>query len=318
MSRIQPGTELRLDGLSTEEAFSLLGNETRLEIIEALWQSDAMHLYDDVDESAVTVPYSDLQETVDMRDNGNFNYHLSELQPHFVTKTEDGYRLSGAGKQIARTVVAVSGSESDLETDLDVACPLCGGSVAASYDDSWLRFVCTECDGLFGDTAPEGTLLNENFPLAGVSSRDVASLYRTKLYRCVLDMLYLMQGVCRDCASPVESAVTVCEDHVSATDPCPTCGQHSQAWAELRCQTCRFGKRLPVEFCTLGLLPTLSFLYQNGINLFDPSLEQMIEMVEARFETTVTSDPLRVAVTIEGRDDELTITFDERLEFVVS
>lgn len=316
MSRSPPIPDLELNGLSTDEAFSMLGNETRLEIIKALWKSDAMYLYDDIDESDQSISYTKLKGLVEMQDNGNFNYHLSKLQPHFVTKTEEGYRLSGAGKKIARTVVAVSGTQSDMRNELEISCPLCGGAVAASYNDSWLRFVCTECDGLFGDTAPEGTLLNENFPMAGVASRDVAASYRAKLYRCVLDMLYLMQGVCRECASPVDASVTVCEDHVSTKDPCSTCGHHSEAWAELRCQNCRFAKRLPVEFCTLGLLPTLSFLYQNGIDLFEPSLKQLIEMVETRFETTVTNDPLRIAVTIEGQDDNLTITFDETLDLI--
>lgn len=318
MSRSGPIPEIELNGLSTDEAFSILGNETRLEIIRTLWTTDAMHLYDDVDESDKTVTYSELRRSVDMRDSGNFNYHLSKLTPHFVTKTEEGYRLSGAGKKIARTVVAVSGTQSDTRSELDVSCPLCDGTVAATYDDSWLRFSCTECDGLFGDTAPRGTLLNKNFPMAGVSSRDIASSYRAKLYRCVLDMLYLMQGVCRECASPVDASVTVCEDHVRTAEPCPSCGQHSAAWATLRCQSCRFAKRLPIEFCTLGLLPTLSFLYQNGINLFDPSLEQMVEMVDTRFETTVTKDPLRVTVTINGEDDELSVTFDETLGLVGS
>lgn len=309
-NRLTP--ELELDGLPTDEAFAVLGNETRLDIVRVLWQSGAMYLYDDVDETTQTIPYSDLRQSVDVEDSGKFNYHLSKLQPHFVTKTDDGYRLSGAGKKIARTVVAVSGTSPDTRAELDVSCPLCESPIQASYDDTWLRFTCTECEGLFGDAAPDGTLLNENFPQAGVASRDVVSAYRTKLYRCILDMLYLMQGICRECASPVEASVTVCDDHVDQ-HPCNSCGRHSEAWAELRCGTCQFAKRLPVEFCTLGLLPTLAFLYDHGIDLFDPSLQEMVEIVDTQFSLGVSRDPLRLTVTVEGGDEHLVLTLDSTL-----
>lgn len=302
--------------LSPDEVFSILSDDTRLGIVRALWRADAMRTFDDVDETAVTLPYSDLRERVGIEDNGKFNYHLSKLRPYFVRKSGAGYRLSGAGKRIARTVVAVSGPHSGVRQEVDVDCPLCGGTVDGSYEDAWLRFTCTECAGLFGDTAPDGTLLNENFPPAGVSPDDVATAYRAKLYRCVLDMLYLMQGICRECASPIRTSVTVCTDHAAGSDPCAACGHHSEAWATLQCPTCRFAKRLPVEFCTLGLLPTLSFLYEHGINLFDPSLEQLVGVVETRFELAVRDDPRRFDVTVGFADETLSLTLDEDLALV--
>ena len=313
-NRVTPDVDF--DGISIPEAFTILGNDTRLKIVRVLWESGAMHQFDDVDEAASTVPYSELREMVGVRDNGNFNYHLSELRPHFVIKTEDGYRLSGAGKKLTRAVVAVSGESLDFQNEPDIPCPLCDGSVEASYQDSWLRFTCANCDGLFGDAAPSGTLLNENFPPAGVASRDVTAAYQTKLYRCVLDMLYLMSGVCRECASPVDSSVTVCEEHSDTELPCPACGRHSAVWAELRCQACRFAKRLPVEFCVLGLMPTLAFLYENGIDLLDTSLGQLVELAEAHFDVATAGDPLRVEVTIELNGDSLTLVLDDTLNHI--
>ena len=48
-----------------EEAFAALTDETRLEILQELWESDIQ-----------TVPFSELRRAVGIRDPGQFNYHL--------------------------------------------------------------------------------------------------------------------------------------------------------------------------------------------------------------------------------------------------
>jgi len=116
-SRFTP--EFDLNGLSPDEAFAVLGNEIRLDIIRVLWQADAAHEYDDVSDTVGTMAFSQLRRRVGIDDNGQFNYHLSRLSPHFIRQTDCGYRLSGAGKQIARTVIAVSGEESVELTRMD-------------------------------------------------------------------------------------------------------------------------------------------------------------------------------------------------------
>jgi hypothetical protein len=313
MASNEAASDIDIDGISVDNAFRMLSDQTRVEILLALWRAWAMREYDDVDETEGAIRYNELIDCVGVEDNGRFNYHLSKLQPHFVTKTEDGYRLSGAGKTVVRTVVAVSGERPSVDGNVGTNCPLCDGRIEPSYDDSWLRFTCTECAGFFGDAAPEGALLNENFPPAGLRNRDAASAFQAKLYRCVLDMVYLMQGVCRECASTVSSTVSVCENHVDSENPCPACGHHSEAWATMRCDTCRFAKRLPVEFCALGLSQTIGFLYRNGIDPLNPSLAGMADLVETRFRTDVSTDPLRITVAIDLDDDELVMTLDDNL-----
>jgi hypothetical protein len=90
--------EIDLDGLTPDGAFAVLGNEIRLDIVRVLWNSDAACEYHDVSDTAETISFSELRRRVDIDDNGKFNYHLSQLVPHFIRKTADGYRLSSAGK----------------------------------------------------------------------------------------------------------------------------------------------------------------------------------------------------------------------------
>jgi hypothetical protein len=309
---------LEVSGLSPEEAFAILGEETRLNIIRVLWRAGASHEYDDVIDEASAMSFSELRRRVDVADNGRFNYHLSKLVPHFVRKTPDGYRLSGGGKRIARTVVTVAGdADTTITGDLGTDCPACGGPVAVAYEDQWLRFSCTECPGLFGDAAPHGTLLNAPFPSPGLAGRTPDEALATELYRCMLDLTSMMQGVCPECASPVRGTLSVCEGHDATRErPCRACATPFVAWGELRCDTCRFAKRLPVELCVMGLAPVIGFLYARGVNVLAPSLDGLFEIVRSQSTIALADDPSGVVTTIGTDEADLTIRLDEHLSVV--
>lgn len=74
-------------GLSRAEAFSLLGNEDRLAILEVVIQ--AKHH----DSAPYPLSFSTLRDAVAIRDSGRFSYHLQELTGHFLTRTPAGYAL---------------------------------------------------------------------------------------------------------------------------------------------------------------------------------------------------------------------------------
>lgn len=310
--------DLELDGLSPDEAFAVLGNEIRLDIIRVLWHADAAHKYDDISDIAETISFSELRRRVDIDDNGQFNYHLSQLTPHFVRQTEDGYRLSGAGKQIARTVIAVSGMEDlNFSADLEQDCPLCEAPMNARYEDQWLRIGCTECDGMFGDETPDGSVFFSNYPSAGLKSRTPDEALATGFYRCMLDITYMMRNVCRECAGAISASVSVCEAHrIREGGRCSTCGTRFPVWAELRCDTCGFAKRLPVEPFVMGLTPVIGFLDDYGIDVLAPSFDEVIDLLQNDFETTVTEEPFRVTVTIEGDAKTLHVSLDDDMNVV--
>lgn len=310
--------ELDLDGISPDEAFAVLGNDIRLDIIRALWEAGATHRYEDVSDTVDTIGFTALRRRVDIEDNGQFNYHLSKLTPHFVRQTDDGYRLSGAGKQIARTVIAISGPDHlDLSTDLDHPCPLCEAPMTATYEDHWLRIRCTECEGLFGDETPHGAVFFTNYPAAGMADRTPDDALRTGFYRCMLDITYMMRDVCRECAGSIDATVSVCETHYTQGGaPCDDCGTRFTVWVEQRCGTCGFAKHLPVEPFVMGLTPVIGFLDDMGIDILAPSFADVVELLQTRFETDVTSDPFRVSVAIEGDDESLTVSLDDTMTVV--
>ena len=309
--------DLELDRLSPDEAFATLGNEIRLEIIRVLWRAGAAYEYDDGSDAVDTVSYSELQTEIDVEDNGKFNYHLSKLTPHFVRRTDDGYRLSNAGKQIARTVIAVSGAGSlEFSQELDESCPLCGAAVAVTYEDQWLRVRCTECYGLFGDQAPAGTLFLTSYPAAGLTTRDSEQALAAGLYRCALDITYLMYGICRECAGQISTSVTVCHAHESEGQPCDTCGTPFPVWADMRCDTCEFAKRLPVEMFATGLVLATELTGNPELDIDSPAVDEAIEMLQHSVETSVSMGPLRVSLRIEVEPTVFTLALDDEMNVV--
>jgi hypothetical protein len=316
-TRLTP--EVDLEGMSPEEAFAVLGNETRLDVVRVLWRAGAIHEYDDVEsETDTTIPFSTLRRRVDVEDNGQFNYHLSKLRPHFVRRTDEGYRLTGAGRKIARAVVAIAGQpDPGVVADPGIDCPLCGAPVAAGYDVQWLRYSCTECEGLFGDAAPEGAILHASLPPAGLSEWASKDALSTGLFRCMLDLTYLARGVCRECAASVETTVSVCEDHdPDENGSCGSCGTPFAVWVDSRCGTCRFAKRLPIEIFVMGLTPTIGFLYQQGLDVLSPSLDELVEVLRTQVETSIEQDPRRVIVTVRDGSEKLVLTLDERMNLL--
>lgn len=80
------------------EAFGLVDDETRLEILWGLWEEriDTDH------RETEPVSFSELRGRVGVEDSGRFNYHLDQLVPRFVEQGEDGYTLTYAGTKCDR------------------------------------------------------------------------------------------------------------------------------------------------------------------------------------------------------------------------
>ena len=116
-----PSETERSDPSVANEAFKLLSDGTRLEILQALWEA-----HDPADETPVR--FAELRERVGVDDPGRLNYHLNRLAENFVRRTEDGYELTDSGKRIVRTLLSGTAVD-DPEIEpvaVDVSCWYCG------------------------------------------------------------------------------------------------------------------------------------------------------------------------------------------------
>jgi len=299
-------------GLSPDEAFGLLANETRMSILRTLWDADE------------ALPFSRLLERAGADDSGNFNYHLDRLVGHFVTQVDDGYVLREAGKSVIRTVISgVFTADAYHEpVEVDERCPYCGSPAEFSYRDERIVVRCSGCDGVVdGDEFPLGTYMSYPFPPAGLEDRSpeevieaAHSLYDGKI-------IPMMGGVCPECAGQTSVDVDVCPDHRRIDgELCPDCDSRYKVWSEYYCTTCGYRRRSALWFKLLNHSAVVSFFHEHGdLDAFIPLRKLTWE--NARYiadisETVVSDEPLEVRVDIPFEGRTLQVTVDDDLEVV--
>ncbi|WP_255150648.1 ArsR/SmtB family transcription factor [Halorarius halobius] len=142
-------------GLSADDAFALVGDDTRIRILRALADADG------------ALSFSELREQVGMRDSGRFNYHLDKLRGEFVTDAEDGYRLTRPGLRLVGSILANAYTpvEGDASETATAECALCGSDATLTYRDSLLRVECdTVEDHVWVSDLPPGARTHVDLP----------------------------------------------------------------------------------------------------------------------------------------------------------
>lgn len=262
-----------------DRAFWLLSDATRVDILRAIWAADE------------PLSFSTIRERVGNPNSGRFNYHLGELRDHFVTKGEDGYRLSQAGREVVRAVLAgtITTRPQVEATPIEGECEECGASLAVRYDE-YCIVECTDCGA---------TVMWNEFPPAGLSDRtpqDVAATFdawtRARFHLA-------MDGICPNCASHMSTERVIDDDGAVATTH--------------RCGTCRYEARTPLYGHVIRHPAVVSYFYDQGIDITSiPYWE--LRTLARDFEATVwTDDPWTASLTIGVAGDGLRLTIDEQL-----
>ncbi|WP_223302138.1 helix-turn-helix domain-containing protein [Haladaptatus sp. R4] len=126
---------------SPDEAFGLLGNETRFRILRVLNDADG------------SLQFSELRSRVGADDPGGFNYHLGKLTGQFVRETDDGYAIASPGERIVGAVLSgwLTAEFGAGSVPVDGACIHCGGRLEAVFRDHGITIDCTDCEWAFTD-----------------------------------------------------------------------------------------------------------------------------------------------------------------------
>jgi hypothetical protein len=303
--------EVESDGLSPEEAFGLLANETRLALLRALWDAP-----EDV------VPFAELQRRTPAG-TSNLEYHLEKLVGHFVRRTGDGYGLRYAGEQVMRAVLTgvLTEDPSLPPREIDERCPYCGATVEFRYRDEHLTARCTDCGGVVGNGYPPGTFMSYGFPPAGLKGRSPEQALEAAHVFYDSMITPMMDGVCPECAATVSHSFEICDDHALGEDGiCVTCGTRFEVWVEYVCDRCQYSRSAPVWFEVLTEPEVIAFYHEQG------GLEESVPFSKHTWEnapyvrnidtTVVDEDPLRFEVSIPLGHVELRVTLDDDLQMV--
>lgn len=298
------------DTLPPEEAFALLGNETRVGILQALWDAFESGTGDN------EVSYSRLFDRAPIDDSGNFSYHLEKLTGPFVRSTEAGYELKQTGINVVRAVLTGTVIE-DPEfgpTLVGVECPLCGAAVEVAYADELITAHCTSCPGTRHWADEPGFLFAGLLPPASVEQRSVEDAFQAALVYVNYQIAALHDGACPHCSSPVETTVDVCADHQPSEGAlCPNCGWAHMAEAWMVCSTCKRSVFPPARVVVLDDPTVTAFYHDRGIDYRFASWETVVRSTDVG-EELLSESPLRMRFTVPAGVDELQLTVDDELQ----
>ncbi|PSQ49292.1 ArsR family transcriptional regulator [Halobacteriales archaeon SW_6_65_15] len=262
-------------------AFSVLGDETRVAIIEALAEAEQ------ADEEGLS--FSELRKRVGVRDAGQFNYHLSKLQSRFVVKRDDGYHPRLAA---LRAVGAIrSGTYTDRPTtetsETDFDCPECGATLTATYENALVQMKCPE----------HGVVFETGVPPRAAVDRSVQEIVEFADIDTQRDVERAVDGTCHICWGRVTPNVSV-----SSGD--------GRVYAKLDCEDCWLSMTMPVGGMILRHPAMVSFYYDHGIDVRQRPYLSLDFIRESDNTTVVSRDPVRIRVTTELDGDSLAFTVD--------
>ena len=302
------------DGAVKNEAFKLLSDMTRLELLEALWEA-----HDPTDPSPIR--FAELRERVSADDPGRIHYHLDKLTEHFVRNTDVGYELRESGKRIVRMLLSgIALDDPDIEpVEVNMSCPYCGGQTLFSYRDGWRYVECTDCEVRCVPSFPPGVISMTEFPPSGLRDRTPNEIGEADWIWSAHRRASVMDGVCPECAGemPVTS-VYVCNEHEPDWDEYQFCDHcESIFWILVShvCEQCEYRWTMPISnYLTMEPAVT-AFFYEHGIEFDFASAEQFSYLLDVEKEL-LSEDPLRIRMMIALEGDELSLTYDEELEVV--
>jgi hypothetical protein len=286
------GTKI-VEAVDPAEAFAALSNETRVDILRALWETDG--------EEAT---FSELREAVGMRDSGQFNYHLDTLTDRFVVRSDDGYRLTLAGEHVVGSLLAgaytMEGTVDPIP--LDEPCPFCGGAQTFRYEDETVVIDCDDCKVKSHSPVPPGVFSGydvEAFPT-------VAERYLRTILRKADD------GFCPICEGRMEPTVLA---EMPTDDPEREPPERFRDFPMVRYACDRCGQQLTTQLgaALLDHPAVVAFHHENGVDVRDESFFRFVatdrESVDIR-----QRDPLRASVTYTADGDDLTLVVDGDLD----
>ncbi|SEO24877.1 hypothetical protein SAMN04487948_101328 [Halogranum amylolyticum] len=273
-----------------EEVFALLGNEIRMQILQALFEDPYTPL-----------SFSTLRERVGERDSGKFNYHLGKLVGRFVRKTDDGYELTLAGWQIVGAMLAGTYTSSGTidPIDLDVVCPECAGTVRLTYEDERLTVACVDCEEQLSSAGvPPGVV-------EGYDREEIPHVFEQWM-RALVEQAE--RGFCISCSGRIVPEVLVdCEDeHLGRVD---------EPRVKYTCQRCPEVVSLALGSALLNHPAVVGFHYDHDVDL---RTVQTWSLDWARRGAAVTEsrDPLRARVDITLGEDTLSLVVDDTFSVV--
>lgn len=291
-----------------EDVFAVLSDDTRVAILQALWET--------ADHQA---SFSELRQAVEMRDSGQFNYHLDKLVSRFVKKTDEGYTLTQAGKQINGAIERGSYTmEGTIDPiPLEQPCQTCGGRRIFDYEEEKVSVECNSCPVTYQFVVPPGVFAGyERAALPEVANRYLQTMFN----HITTGFCWFCDGHTKPTVGPISERDSIDGSSVeddAADESEEVSGQSPDdlplVWYD--CQRCGHTATSGLDFALLGHPAVAGFYYEHGIDVRDRLVWEFSEMRTDRMRIR-DRDPVRASVTYEVGDDALVVVVDRNFNVV--
>lgn len=299
--------------LSPDDAFNVLGDQTRLQILQALG------------EAGEPLAFSEVFDRIGYDDYTNFGYHLRKLVGHFVRQTDAGYELRRSGHYVVQSILSGAVTDGPVieRTDVEWSCLFCGSPAEMSYREGAVLLFCSQCEGLMGHSraAAKRWAIDEplddiigyvGLPPAGVYDRSPTEVLESAEIWSVADIQPLARGVCPGCSAAIEQSARVCEDHAVEDGVCDRCDHRFGVSVVTSCTNCIFDAAPPFVTVALGDTDLMGFMIDHDL---DPMAPRAFHKTAGE-EEIVSTDPLEAKYTFTIDDESITLTVDENLETI--
>lgn len=276
-----------------EDAFALIGNATRADILRVLGEAG----YDEL-------PFSELRSRVDEEmDSGQFNYHLQQLLGQFVERTDDGYQILPEGMTLYRTIRAGTFNRRATVGPFDAGfdCYYCDDAVEAGYEDGMFEVACPGCEHVYSFTRAPPSAVEGADPDEFLARIDQYNRH---------EQLACVRGVCPHCVNPVRAEL------LPGDDLWLDSAERYDAFVEFTCEHCGYQHYLTVGHALLHDPAVIAFLETRGVDVeATPHWEFEFAMTD-RSLTVRSRDPWEVALTVTVDGDTMELVVDDRMNVV--
>lgn len=295
--------------LSPQEALSVLGDETRLGILQAIGEADE------------PLRFTELFDRSECETSANFSYHLRELKGQFVHETDNGYLLRQAGRRVIEAVLAeaVPDAEPMERTVVDWSCFRCGARVEVGYQESHVGLYCPGCGGTRDgrSTTTAGRLIDQSdvlgildLPPAGTIERSPLEILHAAHFWTTSEALALAKKICPRCSAGLDVAIHACAEHDSSDGLCVACGQRFAIVLEYDCRNCIFSVKSPIGTYLFDNTDLIEFMIRHDIDPFSvPGFHFC-----ALDESVRSTDPFEADLTFSVNGESISFRIDEQLE----
>ncbi|QLC35041.1 helix-turn-helix transcriptional regulator (plasmid) [Halarchaeum sp. CBA1220] len=282
--RADPPTPRTESRMLPAEVFSVLGNDTRVDILRALLELGA-------DDDPVS--FTDLFERVDIDDSANFSYHLRKLTGHFVKQGDDGYEFRSPGRKVVSAIFTGTLTERAQLGFFPASgdCYDCGGDLHGWYVDDTLTIGCTDCGAV---------QVSYPFPSGGLDDRSTEDLLAAFHHYVRHHYCLAADGVCPECTGSVETTLVRDPDDSDL-----------DVAVEHVCERCNYRLRSTLGVTLLDAAPVLVFFAERDVDLSTEPFWHFDWCVSDTRTAVVSEDPLRVELALPCEGDELHVRVDE-------